>query len=245
MALLRRYGALVEEDAEALSGNLIVLAVPDEENLSAGMRTAVLLLAELRDRYGLKYQLMINSEPHQRKDPEVGVLSTGSVGKLMPFVYVRGYLAHVGKVFEGFNPVNLLSAIVRKTEVNMQLSDVLGKEAAPPPTWLFCRDQKLGYDVSIPLSAAGCLSVLTLNQTPATLLEKIRHLCQEAFQQVLRRALSVVDGCSCDTSCYQCLRNYYNQKIHDQLSRRAASAFLHPWAGRMTVLTEKTENEKE
>ena len=185
MALLRRYGALVEEDAEALSGNLIVLAVPDEENLSAGMRTAVLLLAELRDRYGLKYQLMINSEPHQRKDPEVGVLSTGSVGKLMPFVYVRGYLAHVGKVFEGFNPVNLLSAIVRKTEVNMQLSDVLGKEAAPPPTWLFCRDQKLGYDVSIPLSAAGCLSVLTLNQTPATLLEKIRHLCQEAFQQVL------------------------------------------------------------
>ena len=103
----------------------------------------------------------------------------------MPFVYVRGYLAHVGKVFEGFNPVNLLSAIVRKTEVNMQLSDVLGKEAAPPPTWLFCRDQKLGYDVSIPLSAAGCLSVLTLNQTTATLLEKIRHLCQEAFQQVL------------------------------------------------------------
>lgn len=185
MALLRRYGALVQEDAGALSGNLIVLAVPDEENLSAGMRTAVLLLAELKERYGLRYQLMINSEPHQRKDPEVGVFSTGSVGKLMPFVYVRGYLAHVGKVFEGMNPVNLLSAIVRKTEVNMQLSDVLGKEAAPPPTWLFCRDQKLGYDVSMPLSAAGCLSVLTLNQTPATVLEKVRNLCQEAFREVL------------------------------------------------------------
>lgn len=76
----------------------------------------------------------------------------------------------------------------------------------------------------------------------------VRRMATEdgrAFQQVLRRALSVVDSCSCDTSCYQCLRNYYNQKIHDQLSRRAASAFLHPWAGRMTVLTEKTENEKE
>ena len=50
----------------------------------------------------------------------------------------------------------------------------------------------------------------------------------QVFQQVLRRALSVVDSCSCDTSCYQCLRNYYNQKIHDKLSRRAASSFLHP-----------------
>ena len=50
----------------------------------------------------------------------------------------------------------------------------------------------------------------------------------QVFQQVLRRALSVVDSCSCDTSCYQCLRNYYNPMIHDQLSRRAASSFLHP-----------------
>ena len=50
----------------------------------------------------------------------------------------------------------------------------------------------------------------------------------QALQQVLRRALSVVDSCSCDTSCYQCLRNYYNPMIHDQLSRRAASSFLHP-----------------
>ena len=67
----------------------------------------------------------------------------------------------------------------------------------------------------------------------------------QAFQQVLRRALSVVDNCSCDTSCYQCLRNYYNQKIHDQLSRRAASAFLHPWVGQMTALAEEPKSEKE
>ena len=68
---------------------------------------------------------------------------------------------------------------------------------------------------------------------------------RQAFQQVLRRALSVMDGCSCDTFCYQCLRNYYNQKIHDQLSRRAASAFLHPWVGQMTALAEGTGIEKE
>lgn len=59
-----------------------------------------------------------------------------------------------------------------------------------------------------------------------------------AFQQVLRRALTVVNSCNCDTSCYQCLRNYYNQKIHDQLNRRAAFAFLHPWLGEMEPLAE-------
>ena len=59
-----------------------------------------------------------------------------------------------------------------------------------------------------------------------------------AFQQVLRKALTVVNSCNCDTSCYQCLRNYYNQKIHDQLNRRAAFAFLNPWLGEMEPLEE-------
>ena len=187
MALLRRYSELARRSPEELPGNLIVLAVPDEENLSAGMRTAVVLLSELKEKYGFSYQLMINSEPHQRKDPETGVFSMGSVGKLMPFFYIRGYLAHVGKVFEGFNAMSLLSAIVQKTEVNMELSDVVGKEAAPPPTWLFCRDRKIKYDVSMPLTAAGCLSVLTLNQTPGTLMEKVRKICEDAFDEVLDR----------------------------------------------------------
>lgn len=60
----------------------------------------------------------------------------------------------------------------------------------------------------------------------------------QALQLVLKRALAVVDNCDCDTSCYQCLRNYYNQKIHDQLNRHAASAFLRPWVGQMTAVAQ-------
>ena len=51
MALLRRYSQLVQRDPSALPGNLIVLAVPDEENLSAGMRAAVTLLSDLKINY--------------------------------------------------------------------------------------------------------------------------------------------------------------------------------------------------
>lgn len=59
----------------------------------------------------------------------------------------------------------------------------------------------------------------------------------DAFQRVLARALSVVDSCDCDSSCYKCLRNYYNQKIHDKLNRRSASEFLHQWLGQMEEIT--------
>lgn len=180
MALLAEYAK-----EENFNGNVIVLSVPDEENLSAGMRSGTELLCELQEKYALNYRLMINSEPHQRKTPEVGVFSYGSIGKLMPFVYVRGYLAHAGKVFEGLNPMNILSEIVRRTEVNMGLSDVVGDEAAPPPTWLYLRDSKEAYDVSMPLTAKGCLSVLTLDRYPADIMRDLRGICTNAFDAVL------------------------------------------------------------
>lgn len=180
MALLSEYAK-----QEHFQGNVIVLGVPDEENLSAGMRAGVMLLDKLKKEYGLDYKLMINSEPHQRKTREEGVFSFGSIGKLMPFVYVRGCLAHAGKVFEGLNPTNIMCEIVRNTEVNMDLSDIVGKEAAPPPTWLYLRENKLSYDVSMPLTINGCLSVLTLNQSPKTVMEKVRRICEESFQTVI------------------------------------------------------------
>ena len=185
MAVLNRYSQLVAQAPNQLPGTLIVLAVPDEENLSAGMRAGIRLLVRLREQYGLRYRIMIDSEPHLRKDPEKGLFSVGSVGKLLPFVYVRGVLSHAGKPFEGLNPSNLLSEIVRRTEINTDFCDEVEGEVSPPPTWLYQRDRKLEYDVSIPLSAAGCLSVLTFHQTPISVLQRLKTVCEESFQYVL------------------------------------------------------------
>ena len=179
-SLLKRYSEL--DDFE---GNVIVISVPDEENMSAGMRGAVRLLAELKDKYDLDYRMMINSEPQQRKSADEGIFSEGSVGKIMPFVYVRGYLSHVGKVFEGFSPVNLMSEIVRRTDLNMDFTDVIGDECSPPPTWLYLKDSKTVYDVSMPLSMAGCLSILTLKRSPGEILDMIRQICVESFDKIL------------------------------------------------------------
>ncbi|NYB72647.1 M20/M25/M40 family metallo-hydrolase [Sedimentibacter hydroxybenzoicus DSM 7310] len=181
IALLKRYSEL-----KNFKGNIVLIAVPDEENLSAGMRSAVKLLYELKEKHQLNYRIMINSEPHQRKDFSQGIFSEGSVGKLMPFVYVRGALAHAGKVFEGLNPLNIMSCIVRKTELNMRFSDIVKGETSPPPTWLYLRDGKNKYDVSMPLSVKGCFSILTLHQTPQSILEEVKYICAEAFDEVIK-----------------------------------------------------------
>lgn len=61
----------------------------------------------------------------------------------------------------------------------------------------------------------------------------VRRLATESgdvFMRVIEKALEITDGCTCSPSCYNCLRNYYNQRIHDQLDRRQAVQFLRIWA---------------
>lgn len=218
-ALLESYSELADFD-----GNVIVIGVPDEENLSAGMRGAARLLAELKKKYDLEYIMMINSEPHQRKDFSKGVFSEGTVGKMMPFVYVRGFLSHAGKVFEGLNPVSVLSEIVTRTEVNMDFADAVNGEAAPPPTWLYLKDSKDRYDVSMPLTAQGCFSVLTLKQTPSELLSKVKKVCQEGFSAVIDRM---------------------NRNYAEFCQKTGQSVKLLPWSAKAVNFKELYEEAKE
>ena len=53
----------------------------------------------------------------------------------------------------------------------------------------------------------------------------------KAFMDVINTAIDLLSECKCGTSCYNCLRNYYNQKQHDYLDRQAALAFLQSWQG--------------
>ena len=166
LALLEEYS----KDKD-FKGNLLLLPVPDEENLSAGMRGAIPLLKELKEKHNLNYILMLNAEPHEREKEELATLYDGSIGKLMPIVYVRGKLAHVGQIYNGLNPINLLSEIIRKTEINPDFVEKVGNTSTFPPTWLYFKDRKEVYDVSIPIAAAGYMNILTLNKPPKEIFE--------------------------------------------------------------------------
>lgn len=63
------------------------------------------------------------------------------------------------------------------------------------------------------------------------------------FRQIVEKAIALTKGCSCSPSCYTCLRNYYNQKIHDLLNRKYAYDFLENYSGELEPISnEEFEN---
>lgn len=48
----------------------------------------------------------------------------------------------------------------------------------------------------------------------------------EVLKSVIKRAVQLLDSCECSPSCYRCLRNYENQRIHEIVDRNRALIFL-------------------
>ena len=65
----------------------------------------------------------------------------------------------------------------------------------------------------------------------------------EVFQRIVRRAISITRNCNCNPSCYACLRNYYNQAIHDILDRHEAYSFLEAFSGKAVVIPDENFEE--
>lgn len=51
------------------------------------------------------------------------------------------------------------------------------------------------------------------------------------LNRILNKALMNMKDCKCNPSCYNCLRSYDNQKIHDNLDRNLAIEFLQSFEG--------------
>ena len=58
-----------------------------------------------------------------------------------------------------------------------------------------------------------------------------RLIDTRVFASVIRAACDRMNGCTCDTSCYNCLRSYSNQRLHEQLDRHKAYMFLSDYLG--------------
>ncbi|WP_459129269.1 M20/M25/M40 family metallo-hydrolase [Guggenheimella bovis] len=169
---------------EKLPMNLLFLSVSDEERLSTGMRSAFGLLKEFKEKEGLHYTLLINTEPHERPNGKYRVYG-GSIGKLMLQVYVGGKKSHIGKALEGFNPLSVLSRLVSDTELSMHFTDSFEGERSVPPTWGFLRDFKSVYDASIPERAGSYMSFLTFERSPKEILDGMKTFSEKALQDAI------------------------------------------------------------
>lgn len=191
--------ALTEELAQKaadLPGCVLFLSVPDEENMSAGMRRAVAILSRLQDKYGLNYIAAVDSEPHHS---EAGnhLVQTGSDGKLLALLYCVGKETHAGTVLEGLNPHLLLAEVVRELELNSDFCDQAGEETTMPPTVLRAGDMKSAYNVSTPTAAWALINIFTLGKSPEAILTKLMQACTKAMERALnrhRRAMQEIPG---------------------------------------------------
>ncbi len=60
-----------------------------------------------------------------------------------------------------------------------------------------------------------------------------RLLNESVLEHIIAAACDRMKACSCDTSCYNCLRSYYNQHWHEQLDRHKAYNFLNNYLGKI------------
>ncbi|MDI9472449.1 MAG: M20/M25/M40 family metallo-hydrolase [Tissierellia bacterium] len=165
-------------------GNVLVLAVPDEESLSSGMRGALPLLEDLHEKYALDYVFLFNSEPYYSTGGN-RVLSLGSVGKLLFFVYVKGKLSHIGMEKDGLNPMGLLGRVMSESEQRPIFFERAGEEISPSPVWVYARDNKLLYDASMVTGAFGCMSLLFFQKEPQELSEIMETFLKKTFRDYL------------------------------------------------------------
>ncbi|MCL2684533.1 MAG: M20/M25/M40 family metallo-hydrolase [Synergistaceae bacterium] len=180
LAMCERYAQMSERGE--LRGNVVILGLPDEENLNAGGRAAPLILKRIMEGNGFNYRMAINAEPTDRTlGTDKPKLFVSSIGKILPVIYARGALSHAGRVFEGLNPIKIMAHVVRRLDLNEEFIDSAEGIVSCPAAFLFARDGKEAYDVSLPMYAFGCMNVMFLEKSVRGLLDFIVRECGAAF----------------------------------------------------------------
>ncbi|WP_348641699.1 hypothetical protein [Mesorhizobium sp. B2-2-2] len=181
--------AVCAEFAESVypAGNLLFIAVPDEENNSAGARSAAQMLPEIAAQHELDLVAGINLDAiADDGDGSKGrIIALGTVGKLLPTAYVVGMPAHSGFPMNGLNAAAIAAAIASRLEWAVELTDDCGASPGTPPSLLGIRDGKLGYDVTTPAAAYVIVNVLTYRRTPEEVLNRFDRLCAGAASVLL------------------------------------------------------------
>ena len=182
MGLALHMSLIEKASAEQWPVNLILLAVPDEEVSSAGMRTAVKSLVRLQQEHGLSYTLFLNGEPvfsQEPGDPKEYIYS-GSIGKIMPAALFYGKETHVGEPLKGITSTFMASFLTQRMEWNSVFEETDHGETTPLPVTLQQKDLKAHYSVQKPYRSTALYNGFTMKRTAAEVMELFEGIAKEA-----------------------------------------------------------------
>ncbi|MDR1885590.1 MAG: M20/M25/M40 family metallo-hydrolase [Synergistaceae bacterium] len=185
MELLRDYDA----DRKLFDVNVILLAVPDEENNNCGMRGAVRYLADLKNSEGLEYIAGIDTEPGDPGLPDAKnqLVFLGALGKMLPAFYCAGIEAHVGNYYRGLSSALLSSQIVCAAEASPALADPV--RGVCYPSWI-CLENRIiseGYSVTVPKKSITYFNCFVARKSPADVVEDMKRVANEAAERAVRQ----------------------------------------------------------
>ncbi|MBM7552379.1 M20/M25/M40 family metallo-hydrolase [Thalassobacillus pellis] len=180
--------SLLEKAMEGeFDGNILLLAVPDEEANSLGMITALPVLNELKQQHELEFKATMNGEPMFSKYPgdRTYYLYSGSIGKVLPGFLCYGKETHVGEPFAGLNANLMVSYLTQELELSEDFIETVGDETTPPPISLMQKDLKDAYSVQTPQAAVAMYNVLYMKQTLSSINEKLLAAAHRASQKAI------------------------------------------------------------
>ncbi|QIG47558.1 M20/M25/M40 family metallo-hydrolase [Nordella sp. HKS 07] len=174
---------------EHRQGNVLLLATPDEEDRSAGMRKAAALLPEIARESGLDISLVINLDSiADDGDGSFGrSVTTGSIGKLLLTALVIGRETHACYPFAGINASYLAAELLSEFECAPELAETSGHEIAAPPSALYVKDVKSGYNVTTPARIFLYWNTLQHRRGPAEVLSIATGMAREAMERAVAR----------------------------------------------------------
>ena len=177
--------------AEFYSGDLSILfvAVSDEEERSAGARSAASLLKNIATENGLDIKLVINLDAiSDQGDGSTGrVVTYGSIGKQLVTAFVHGKQTHAGYPQDGVNAAYVAAELITEFELAVDLSECTQGEVAAPPTALYAKDLKQGYNVTTPAQAFVYWNTMQHQRSPAQVFELVMAHARTAVERAKKR----------------------------------------------------------
>lgn len=177
--------------AEFYAGDLSILfvAVSDEEERSAGARTAAPLLQKIAVENDLEIKLVINLDAiSDQGDGSSGrVVTYGSIGKQLVTALVHGRQTHAGYPQDGVNAAYVAAELITEFELASDLSETTDGETAAPPTALYAKDLKQGYNVTTPAQAFVYWNTMQHKRSLAEVFELVMAHAQLAVNRAKER----------------------------------------------------------
>jgi arginine utilization protein RocB len=153
------------------------------------MRAASALLPSIARDSDLDIRLVINLDSiADGGDGAFGrAVTMGSIGKLLLTALIVGREAHACYPFAGINASYLAAELLAELECAPELAETSGHEIAAPPTALYVKDVKSGYNVTTPARIFLYWNVLQHRRTPADVLAIAMGMAREAMEKAVAR----------------------------------------------------------